>query len=124
MTLHIDRRALSLVLFVGLILGVAHAHHGWRWTESGNFEVTGIVETAKLGNPHGVLTLDVDGEKWTAEVGQPWRNAQAGLSDDMLSVGAEITISGQRSADPEEMRVKAERVIIDGKTYNLYPDRD
>lgn len=124
MNLHSGKKALSVLLFLGLILGAAQAHHGWRWTESGNFEVTGIVETAKLGNPHGVLTLDVDGEKWTAEVGQPWRNEQAGLSDDMLSVGAEITISGQRSADPEEKRVKAERVIIDGKTYNLYPNRD
>lgn len=124
MKLHTGKKALGLLLFLGLILGAAHAHHGWRWTESGNFEVTGIVETAKLGNPHGVLTLDVNGEKWTAEVGQPWRNEQAGLSDDMLSVGAEITISGQRSADPQEKRVKAERVVIGGKTYNLYPNRD
>jgi hypothetical protein len=42
----------------------------------------------------------------------------------MLAVGREVTVSGARSADAAEKRVKAERVIIDGQTYNLYPDRD
>jgi len=102
----------------------ALAHHGWRWAEDGNFELTGLIKTAKLGNPHGVLTIDAEGEIWTVEVGQPWRNERAGLTDDMLSVGREVTISGARSADPAEMKMKAERVIIDGKLHNLYPDRD
>ena len=100
------------------------AHHGWRWAEDGNFELTGIIKAAQLGNPHGVLTVDVEGEDWTVEVGQPWRNERAGLSDAMLAVGREVTVSGARSADAAEKRVKAERVIIDGQTYNLYPDRD
>jgi len=68
--------------------------------------------------------VDVEGEVWTVEVGQPWRNERAGLTDAMLSPGNEVTISGARSADPAEMRVKAERVIIDGTQYNLYPGRD
>lgn len=102
----------------------ALAHHGWRWAEDGNFELTGIIKTAQLGNPHGVLTVDADGEVWTVEVGQPWRNERAGLTDDMLAAGREVTISGARSSDPAEMKMKAERVIIDGELYNLYPDRD
>lgn len=102
----------------------ALAHHGWRWAEDGNFEITGVVAEAKLGNPHGVLKLDVDGEIWTIEVGQPWRNERAGLTDEMLQPGAELTISGARSKDPAEKLVKAERVIIGGKTYDLYPGRD
>ena len=102
----------------------AFAHHGWRWTEEGNFELTGIIKTVQLGNPHGVLTVDAEGELWTVEVGQPWRNERAGLQDAMLAVGREVTISGARSADPDDKKVKAERVIIDGETYNLYPDRD
>lgn len=112
---------------VALSLGAAlpaRAHHGWRWTEDGNFELTGIIKTAQLGNPHGVLTVDADGELWTVEVGQPWRNERAGLTDAMLAVGREVTVSGARSADAADKRVKAERVIIDGQTYNLYPGRD
>ena len=114
--------AVALTSFVGL--PAALAHHGWRWTEDGNFELTGIIKTVQLGNPHGVLTVDAEGEVWTVEVGQPWRNERAGLKDEMLSVGREVTISGARSADPAEMKMKAERVIIDGALYNLYPGRD
>lgn len=119
------RTLMGLVAFatVGLA-GSALAHHGWRWTADGNFELTGIIQTAELGNPHGVLTVDADGEAWTVEVGQPWRNERAGLTDDMLIPGVELTASGQRSANEDEKLMKAERVFIDGERYDLYPDRD
>ncbi|WP_282610521.1 DUF6152 family protein [Pelagibius sp. Alg239-R121] len=102
----------------------ALAHHGWRWTEDGNFELVGLIKTVQLGNPHGVVTVDAEGELWTVEVGQPWRNERAGLKDEMFSIGREITISGQRSDDPAQKLMKAERVIFEGTLYNLYPDRD
>ncbi len=101
----------------------AQAHHGWRWTEDGQFELTGIVTEARLGNPHGVLTIDADGEIWTAEVGQPWRNARAGLEDAMMAPGAEVTIIGKRAAEASDRRVKAEAVVIAGTTFELYPER-
>lgn len=101
----------------------AAAHHGWRWTDGGAFELTGVVTEARLGNPHGLLTIDAEGEAWVAEVGQPWRNAQAGLTDAMLQPGAELTILGERAADPTERRVKAEVVVIEGRSFVLYPDR-
>src|SRR3546814_10163809 len=104
----------DLFALMGSGLPQALAHHGWRWTEEGNFELTGIVKAAQLGNPHGLLTVEAEGEVWTVEVGQPWRNERAGLTDDLLAVGREITVSGARSADPADKRVKAERVIIDG----------
>ena len=99
------------------------AHHGWRWTTDGNFELTGIIKTARLGNPHGILTVDADGEIWTVEAGQPWRHERAGLDEAMLKPGTEIKVSGGRSADTSEKRVKAERITIAGKLYDLYPDR-
>ena len=112
---------LITIFLIGL--SSAQAHHGWRWTSDTNVEVIGVIESATLGNPHGVLILDVEGEKWTVEVGQPWRNQRVGLNDDMMKKGAEITIEGKRSADPKEFRVKAETVVIKGKRYVLYPDR-
>ena len=42
----------------------------------------------------------------------------------MLAPGTEITASGHRSSDPQQLLMKAERLVIDGETYNLYPDRD
>lgn len=115
--------AVAAVMATGVV-GSAMAHHGWRWAEDGNFELTGIIQKAELGNPHGLLTVDADGEMWTVEVGQPWRNARAGLEDGMLVPGVEITASGARSANQDEKLMKAERVYIDGQLYDLYPDRD
>jgi hypothetical protein len=99
------------------------AHHGWRWTAEGKFELTGVITEARLGNPHGVLTIDADGETWQAEVGQPWRNERAGLKDEIMTPGTEITVIGRRAADENDLLVKAEVVVIAGETYVLYPDR-
>jgi hypothetical protein len=117
--MHLTRRTL-IALFAAT---PALAHHGWRWTADGEFELTGIVETAKLGNPHGVLTVRAEAEVWTVEVGQPWRNERAGLTDEMLAPGAEITALGHRSANADERVMKAERIVISGVTHDLYPDR-
>lgn len=102
----------------------AAAHHGWAWAEDGNAEITGTIVAAKLGNPHGVLTVDVKGVKWMVEVGQPWRNERAGLKDEMLVKGVTLTVAGHKARDPAKKLFKAERVIIDGKKFDLYPDRD
>ncbi|TVT53368.1 MAG: hypothetical protein FHK80_19335 [Azoarcus sp. PHD] len=99
------------------------AHHGWAWATDVEFELTGTITKARLGNPHGELNVAVKDESWVVEVGQPWRNERAGLSDEMLGVGRVITVHGHRSSNPEQRVMKAERIIIDGKSYNLYPDR-
>lgn len=119
----INRRTLLAGLAAGIAASPALAHHGWRWTEDGNFELTGIIKSARLGMPHGVLEVDAEGELWTVEAGQPWRHERAGLDEALLVPGTEITVSGGRSADPDEKRVKAERITIDGRLYDLYPDR-
>jgi hypothetical protein len=108
---------------LALAAAPALAHHGWRWTDQGEFELSGIITAAELGNPHGLLTVQAGDEVWTAEIGQPWRNAGAGLTDAMLAPGTEVILRGHRSADPEQLVMKAERVIIAGVLYDLYPDR-
>jgi Family of unknown function (DUF6152) len=113
--------AAALALLVSL---PAAAHHGWTWAEDVNSELTGTIVAAKLGNPHGELTLAVDGANWIVEVGQPWRNERAGLKDAMLVKGVKLTVSGHKHTDPKKKVFKAERLVIDGKTYDLYPDRN
>ncbi|MGQ0567897.1 MAG: DUF6152 family protein [Gemmobacter sp.] len=119
----LTRRHLLDILALVVLAGPALAHHGWRWTEDGEFELTGVITAARLGNPHGVLTVDAEGEVWTVEVGQPWRNEAAGLTDAMLVPGVEIVARGQRSADPQQRLMKAERIAIGGTVHDLYPDR-
>ena len=112
------------VLVAILAASTAQAHHGWAWATDEEFEITGTIQSMRLGNPHGEVTIDVDGEAWVVEVGQPWRNDRVGLSKEILSVGREMTVHGHRSAKDGERLVKAERIVIDGTNYDLYPGRD
>jgi hypothetical protein len=48
----------------------------------------------------------------------------AGLKEDSIPVGAEVTVSGHRSDDPERFEIKTERITYQGKVYNVYPDRE
>ena len=120
------RRAFhGAALGAALVLpSAALAHHGWSWTTGENIELTGTITEVSLGNPHGELTLDVDGTPWTVEVGQPWRNSRAGLADGDLAEGVVLTVSGEPSANPDEKLLKAERLWIDGVEHELYPERD
>ncbi len=118
---------LAIAFALGLILvpgGAALAHHGWSWTSGGNIELTGVIASARLGNPHGILEVDVEGERWRVEVGQPWRNDRAGIPDGGLAEGVEIRVEGEPSADVSERRLKAERLWLDGRLHDLYPRRD
>ena len=122
-----QKRALLQLAGAALAIAVAFpatAHHGWTWAEDANAELTGTIVAAKLGNPHGELTLAAEGAQWTVEVGQPWRNERAGLKDEMLVKGVKLSVSGHKHTDPGKKVFKAERLVIDGKTFNLYPDRN
>lgn len=41
----------------------------------------------------------------------------------MLGPGIELTAEGHRSADPTQLLMKAERIVIDGQVYDLNPGR-
>jgi hypothetical protein len=113
-----------ILLLAALVLpqGVT-AHHGWGWATDEEFEITGEVVKTHLGNPHGEVTIAVRGDEWVVEVGQPWRNERAGLTAALLSPGTVITAHGHRSLNENERLVKAERVVVDGEEYVLYPNR-
>ena len=117
------RMALA-ALALALLPALAPAHHGWRWTTGDNIELTGVVTEVRLGNPHGRLVVDVEGEPWTVEVGQPWRNARSGLEEGDLRPGIEIRIEGEPAADPADRRLKAERLWLGDRKFELYPERD
>ena len=120
------RLLLIAVLALGLTAPMAGvlAHHGWSWTTGGNIDLTGIIKVVPLGNPHGILKIDVEDEEWTAEVGQPWRNKRAGLEDGDLAVGVEVRVIGEPADDMSEKRIKVERLFLRKREYILYPGRD
>ncbi len=117
------RREVVAGLCLAAVAGRAAAHHGWAWAEDEEFSLTGVIRGARLGNPHGELEVEAADGLWVAEIGQPWRNERAGLTEALLAPGTEATLEGHRSRDPDARVMKAERVIIAGKLYDLYPDR-
>ncbi len=119
-----DRRQLIIgIAAAGLVPAGALAHHGWAWAEDEEFTLAGVIRGVRLGNPHGELDVEAADGLWIAEIGQPYRNERAGLSEALLAPGTEATLEGHRSRDPAQKVMKAERVIIAGKLYDLYPER-
>ena len=114
----------SFLILAFLLPALAFAHHGWSWTTGGNIQLTGIIVETRLGNPHGELLIDAEGDRWLAQVGQPWRNERAGLKDGDLDPGTEIKVEGEPSANLEDRLIKVERLWIDGTKYELYPNRN
>ncbi|MDJ0623158.1 MAG: hypothetical protein QNJ17_09335 [Desulfocapsaceae bacterium] len=122
-----NKLPISLLFIFFLILLILPsnlaAHHGWGWATSEEFEITGKIVEIRLGNPHGEVDLLVENAVWVVEVGQPWRNSRVDLTDNLVK-GRVITVHGHRSANADVRLVKAERVVIDGEDYNLYPNRE
>jgi len=101
----------------------ALAHHGWSWTQDGFFQLTGTIVDVYVGNPHATLDVDVEGERWRVELAPPAATIQAGFTEDAAKAGDEVVAIGNRSRDEAEKRMKAVRIIVNGKTYDVYPGR-
>lgn len=101
----------------------ASAHHGWSWYGNEDFSLTATVVEKQFGNPHDRLTVEADGERWTLLLSPPSRSRQAGLTDELVQVGDTVTAHGHRRESGDLFEMKTERLEVNGKLYNLYPDR-
>jgi hypothetical protein len=120
----IAKSAAACVFVVAAMFGVpALAHHGWSWTQDGMFQLTGTITKIYFGNPHPTLEVDAEGESWTVDLATPSATTRAGFTEDTAKVGDEVTALGNRSRDETEKRMKAVRITINGKNYDVYPDR-
>jgi hypothetical protein len=101
------------------------AHHGWGGYLDTEFEISGTVETpVSLAGPHATMTIKgTDGHQWLLTLAPPPRTSAAGLKDGMIAAGTKVTAHGHRHRDAGRYEVKTERLTVDGKTYNVYPDR-
>ena len=127
MRLRLLRRVIRPALLLAILASapsVLVAHHGWGGYSSQEFQLTGTVEqTVSLAGAHGTMKLRVEQQVWDITLAPPVRVSQAGLREDTIPVGATVTIHGHRSNDKRRFEVKTERVVYNGKTYNVYPDR-
>jgi hypothetical protein len=112
------------ILAISLSTLPASAHHGWGGNADEEFELTGTVERGvSLAGPHATMQLRADGKVWDLTLAPPARTQRAGLKEGIIPVGATVTIHGHRNRDANRFEVKTERVVWNGRTFNVYPDR-
>ncbi len=99
------------------------AHHGWAGYEDAEFSLTGVVETANLGGPHGLLRVRAGRARWDVVLAPPTRIQRAGLTSDAIPRGTRVTARGHRHRDPRRLEMKTERLIVGNRTFDLYPER-
>jgi hypothetical protein len=126
MRMHIGmtrRAAFAAIAGTAFLASGALAHHGWDWAEEETFELTGTIQEVFIGNPHAVLSVEAEDGLWTVELAPPSRTRASGFDEDAAKIGDEVTAIGNRSRDKAEKRMKAVRIVVNGKTYDIYPDR-
>ena len=115
--------SLSALAGAALLAGAAMAHHGWSWAEADQINLTGKLTAISFAPPHPTLELDTADGVWRIELGNPGLTQRSGFVEGVVAVGDDITVRGNRSLDPDEKRLKAVRVIVEGKNYDIYPNR-
>ena len=121
-----NRQAFGVMLMVPAVFAMVVpglAHHGWSWTEDGFFELTGVIREVYVGNPHATLDVEVEGETWRVELAPPTATIRAGFTEDSATPGDEVVAIGNRSREKSEKRMKAVRITVNGRTYDIYPGR-
>lgn len=124
-TAHTLASAAGLLVLALLVAPQALAHHGWSGNTAGDIEVTGTLVTGvSLAGPHGTLQLeDADGQVWDITLAPGPRTHRAGLREDTIPVGAEVTVLGERHDDPDVYEAKVRRVIWEDQVFDVYPPR-
>jgi hypothetical protein len=114
-------------LLAALILTTAPAgaHHGWSGNTAGEIELTGtVISSVSLSGPHGTMQIETaDGRTWNITLAPGPRTHRAGLREDSIPVGAEVTVIGERHDDPEVFEAKVRRVIWNDQVFDVYPPR-
>ncbi|MCD2180838.1 DUF6152 family protein [Rhizobium sp. GN54] len=102
----------------------ALAHHGWGWAEEEQTELTGTIRTVTIAPPHPALEVETTSDGlWKIELGNPRQTQRAGFVEGSAKPGDEVVVLGNRSLDGNEKRMKAVRITVNGKVFDIYPDR-
>ncbi len=102
----------------------ALAHHGWSWAESEQMTLQGTIKTISMAPPHPTLHVTAsDGVVWQVDLGNPRQTADSGFTGDTAKPGDAITVLGNRDRDSAKPHMKAVRITLAGKNYDMYPER-
>lgn len=107
--------SLLLIAAAGAAPRVAQAHHTTaNFDTTRNIELEGIITRYKWANPHIFIWLEARDEQgnavtWRVEGGPPALLRRAGITQDLISVGQHVKVSGSpaRAADRREVLMNA-----------------
>lgn len=120
--LPLSRLAAAAALLIGTV--AAQAHHGWSWAEGEQMTLQGQIARISMAPPHPVLTVQTaDGGRWQVDLGNPSQTERSGFTGNTAQVGDAITVRGNRSKDAQALHMKAVRITVGGKNYDMYPER-
>jgi hypothetical protein len=120
------RHVLQLALGAGAaaVALPAAAHHGWSWAEDEQSTLTGTVQTISMAPPHPSLQVKAgDGVVWLVDLGNPNQTERSGFTATSAKAGDAIVVLGNRHKDKSKMHMKAVRITIAGKNFDMYPER-
>lgn len=111
--------AICSATLIALTTAAAVAHHGWGSYDAANpVTVNGRIESLKFENPHATVVIKGSDKAWTVTLAPTFRMQSRGATADIVAVGKMASAYGYPSTvEKDEMR--AERITVDGKTYEL-----
>ena len=127
MQIRLSRRR-ALQLGVGSAMAAtslpALAHHGWSFAEDQQSELKGTVKSVSMAPPHPSLQVTAaDGKQWLIDLANPNQTERSGFTAASAKAGDAIVVLGNRSKDKSQLWMKAVRITVGDKTYDLYPER-
>lgn len=121
----LNRRRLP-VLLAGLAATIALpalAHHGWAWAEGEQMTLKGKISKISMAPPHPMLMVESEGKLWQVDLGNPNQTERSGFRGDTAKSGDAVTALGNRHLDKAKLHMKAVRITLAGKDYDMYPER-
>jgi hypothetical protein len=117
-------RGMATGLLLVLAGAPALAHHGWSWAEEKQTTLEGRILSVSMAPPHPQLQIQADdGSHWQIDLGNPSQTERSGFTAKSASAGDRVTVLGNRNKEPGKRHMKAVRITIDGRNYDLYPER-
>ncbi len=101
----------------------AAAHHGWANYSDQESSVSGVVVSASLGQPHGVIKVRTGQGVWDVMLAPPAAIQRSGLTLEAIPAGTQVTARGHKRIDGTS-EIKTERLVVGDRTYDLYPSRN
>lgn len=124
MTTPLTRRLAGALALSALVVGsAALAHHGWDWAEEAQSTLEGTIREISMAPPHPTLQVAAKDGTWQVDLGNPNQTERSGFRGDSAKPGDAVTVLGNRHRDKAKKQMKAVRITLAGKTYDMYPER-